>query len=169
MATLTLVNPRVVSGDTLEKVTALIKNGESWKAGQWLTINSSGQLTASVSDEDAATGGIQYIAPADISDPANATTTTEVLAIGPDAVFEGNVYHGTAASALATTAQIGMQYGINVASNVVSIDIAETTSPAVIVTEIGSIYAPIDNSAADVYGRIRFKLLTTVREAVLAA
>lgn len=164
MATLTSVNPRLVAGPVMETANVLIKNGSTWNAGQFLRIDTSGLLVAAASDDDAGTGGFQYFALTDQTDPGNSTTYAKVGVIHEDHVFEINELDGTIGAA-----NIGQHYGIDVTSNVVTIDVGDTTNDALVVVDVASNYNPLQNSAADVKGRARVKVLAVVLDAARAA
>lgn len=163
MATLTAANPRLVKGPVMETQKKLILNGQSWLAGEFLNLDANGLLNECASDDDAGTGGIKYYALTDQTDPGNSTTEAEVGVIVSDHEFEGNELDGTVADA-----NVGDQYGINVTSNVVTIDVGDTTNPAVVITNRGPQYNPVDFVDADVKAKIRFRILTTVLEATPA-
>jgi hypothetical protein len=65
------------------------------------------------------TGGLQFYALADQSDPGNATTLAEVGILTQDMEWEGHVLSGTVSDA-----NVGLEYGVNVASNVFTVDTA---------------------------------------------
>ena len=163
MATLTVRNPRVVSGH-LATTRMLILNGQSWKKGELLNVDASGLLNECASDDYAtSTGGIKFLALNDQANPGNSTTTVEVGVLTRDIVLEGNELDGTVSNA-----NVGQQYGIDVTSNVLTIDTAETTAAAIEVVDVASNYAPENNSTSDVSGRLKFKILTTSLEAAPA-
>jgi hypothetical protein len=161
MATLTAVNPKVVKSDVpMETVSRLILNGQSWKAGQFLYLDTNGYLNTCASDADAATGGIKYYALADQDDPAVNTTYAEVGVITADTVFEGNELDGAV-----TAANIGPYYGISVASNIVTVDVDDTGNDAVVITEIGPDWSPAQYVAADTLAKVRFKIIAATLNA----
>ena len=165
MATLVAVNPRVIQRVVPQnKVQVLIKNGSSWKAGQWLDVDTSGLLTACASDADAGTGGIKYQALTDQDDPGDSTTYAKVEEIDAGTVFRINELNGTV-----TTAAIGNQYGIDVTSNVLTLDVGDTTNYAVKVVDVGSNRSPVEFSDADVKGVAFVKVLPVCIDAVAQA
>jgi len=159
MATLTKANPEVVGGPIMATTTKLILNGQSWNAGQFLFADSSGLLKTCTSDADASTGGIKYLALSTQTDPGNSTTEEEVGVITHDHIFEGNELDGAV-----SVSNIGMNYGIDVTSNVVTVDVGDTSNPAVVITDVGSQFSPEQYEASDVCGKLRFQVLTTVIE-----
>jgi len=163
MATLTAVNPRLVAGPVMETARMLVDNGTSWKAGQFLFSNTTGELDACASDADAGTGGIKYYALTDQDDPGADGTYAEVGVIHPDHVFEINELDGAV-----DQANIGNIYGIDVTSNVVTLDEGDTTNVALKVIAVASDYNPVQNAAADVKGRCRVQVLVSVIEAPAA-
>lgn len=154
MATLTAANPRLVGGPVMQTVDMLILNGQSWKAGQFLNVDASGLLNTCVSDDDTGNAGVKYYALEDQSDPGNSTTYATVGIITADHIFEMNELDGTL-----TGANIGIQYGIDVTSNVVTVDVGDTSNPAVKVLDIASNYAPLQNSSTDVKARCKVQVL----------
>jgi len=164
MAALTAVNPVVVGKDTsMATVKMLILNGQSWNAGQFLYVDTSGLLNACASDADAATGGIKYYALTDQTDPGNSTTEAEVGIITSDTIFEGNELDGTV-----TQANIGPFYAIDVTSNVVTVDVGDTSNDAVVITDIGSEFSPAQYNTDDTKAKIRFRILNVALEAAPA-
>ena len=161
MATLTAVNPVVSKGAHMETVSKLILNGQSWTAGALLTITSAGLLRVVATGPTAAIGGIKYYALTGQSNPGNSTTYAKVGVITPSTVFEGNELDGTADLAF-----VGDSYNIDLTGGVYTVDCGSVDKPAVIVTEVASEYERIKNSAADVKGRLRFRILSTMLDAV---
>lgn len=163
MATLKAENPRLVAGPVMETVSKLILNGQSWKAGQLLYDNTSGLLRACATDADAATGGIKYVALDDQTDPGNSTTYAEVGIINRKHEFEANELDGQV-----TAGTIGYHAGVDVTDNILTIDVDDTTNPAVEVTDVGFIYNPGRYDATDTLAKLKFRILTTVLEAARA-
>lgn len=182
MATLTIARPRLVKTDignyeVLENAYR-VEDNQTWQAGDFLRLNTSGLLERCANDVDSATGGIQFYALEDQADPDNSTTFATVLKITEDMEFEGNVYHSTAASALAASSIIGQKYGlVHVTSagaadadGIPVVDLEDTSNPAFQVTAIASDYDESgENTAADVYGLCRFKVLAACIDADPAA
>jgi len=162
-ATLTPKNPELVSGPVMATIEKLILNGQSWNAGQFLNLDANGLLNSCASDDDAGTGGIKYLALSDQTDPGNSTTLEEVGIIESDHIFEGNELDGTVADA-----NIGDQYGIDVTSNVVTVDVGDTSNPAVVITDIGNRFSPAEYASDDIKARVRFRILTVCLEATPA-
>jgi len=160
MASLTSVNPRVYSlgstGVPMETETdRYIKNGESWNAGEFLTIDTAGRLRECVSDEDAATGGIKYIALETVADPgADDTTKANVAVIRSDVEFIGNELDGAV-----TDANIGTLYGIDVTSNVVTVDVGDEGNDAVMITKLMFEKSPIEYGSSDTQAKVVFKVI----------
>ena len=163
MAALVSVNPRVVKnpGEIID--TKIILNGQSWDAGQWLYEGTAGFLTACASSADTGTGGIKYVAMTTVTDPVNNTTTAPVQVIAADTIFEIHELDGAI-----TTANIGQQYEISVASNVVTVDVSATDNAGIEVVEIGPSYNELENASGDTLARMRVKVLTTAIDAVPA-
>lgn len=165
MTVLIAENPRVVSmpSGAMEKTELYVLNGQSWKAGELLNLDANGLLNECATDDDAGAGGIKYLALEDQTDPGNSTTKAPVGIITTDMVFEGNELNGQ----LAIT-DVGKQVAINVASNVVTVDVDDTTNPAVTIVDVGHEFDPSQYDATDTLAKVRFKVMTTVVEAANA-
>jgi len=176
MATLIKTMPRVVDpGSATIQNNLFIKNGEAWTAGAFLRVDTSGLLVELATFAAATHGNIRAMALDTVTDPGNSTTAANVLLIADDTIFEGNMHHDTPSSAVATEAAIGQQYGLHVGNNNattavsvhnVDMEVKNTTNTCLQVTDIGSDYNPAENSTADVYGRVRFKILPSVIDGV---
>lgn len=171
MANKTKAMPRIVVWGDAEVKRVRILNGQAWSPGEFLRANTGGLLKTCVTGDDAAAGGIGYFSLQTQADPGNSTTFENVVKIANNTIFEGNLHHDSAASAVATTAVIGQQYGLDVTSNVHTVDMDEKNSAnaAFEVTEIGNDYNEAEDLQTDQYGHVRFKVLTTVLEAAPAA
>jgi len=157
--TKTVANPRVSKGH-LETTDVYVKNGTSWNAGELLRENSSGLVEVCVTDADAGAGGIQYLALSTQADPGNDTTEAQVGILTTDTELEFNELDGTVG-----IANIGMQYGIDVSSNVATLDVGDTSNPAFVVTDIGWVREPMLNDSTDIKAIIYAKPLAAVIDA----
>ncbi len=155
MATLNKANPRVVEGHTAT-TKLLIKNGEAWDSGE-LLFTTSGALTAAATDAV----NCKYFALTTQADPGNTTTYAEVGIITNDILFELNELDATSSSA----AWIGNIYGIDVTSNVVCLDVGETSNAVFQVVDIASNYEPLKNSSTDTYPRVKVRMIQSVIDA----
>jgi len=151
MATLTAVNPRIVSGPTPTTVRKLIKNGASWKAGQFL-IDDTGLAAAKSNAVN-----IKYQAITDQTDPGNATTFAEVYVIDPDHVFRINELDGTVSAA-----NIGKLYSVDVTSNVCTVDVADNDTPCFVMVDVGSNRSPVEFADVDVKGVCYVRFIQSV-------
>jgi hypothetical protein len=163
MATLTSVNPRVVAGPVMETQKILVDNGTSWKAGQFLFVNTTGELDTCATDADSGTGGIKFYGLTDQANPGADGTYATVGVIHPDHVFEINELDGTLSAA-----NVRQVYGIDVTSNVVTVDVGDTTNPALEIIELAADYNPLQNSTADVKARCRVKVIPAALNAAAA-
>ena len=163
MATLVVSNPEIYKSNTPMEVDDdhFILNGQSWKAGQWLTADANSYLVACSSDADASSTpkGIKYQALEDVTDPGNNTTTANVGVITQDMVFQANELDGTVAAT-----DVGMHAAIDVTSNVVTIDIGDTGNDAVEV--VGRM---CDNDPRYATTDVKAKILVKVLPACLEA
>jgi len=154
--TLTATNPvlRTRQGQGMGTVKKLMLSGQSWKAGQFLYDGAEGQIKTCASSADSGTGGIQYYALADQTDPANNTTYVTVGVIEPDHEFEMNENSTTLGDSL-----VGKKVNIVVASNVVTVDKATTSDPAVKIVALGSTYNPAEYDTTDNQAKCRVRVL----------
>lgn len=164
MATLIVTNPELFQADSpMETIKKFILNGQSWNQGQWLFTDGSDLLKACASDADAGTGGIKYVALSTQADPGNSTTEAEVGIITSDMVWGMNELDG----AVAATDE-GAQFGIDVTSNVVTVDIGDTTNVAVLLVERMSDISPAKYDSADVKAKVLCKVIPAALEAAQA-
>jgi len=147
----------------METTKLKILSGQSWKAGQFLFHDTSGLLKTCASDADSGTGGVKYVALTDQADPGNSTTYAEVGVIHQDHVFEMNELNGTVSEA-----NLGVFYAIDVTSNIVTIDVDDTGNDALVVTELGYDYNPLQNTSSDTLARVRVKVIPAAIEAAPA-
>lgn len=181
MATKTIGPPRIVKPDATQREvldnTYRILNGQSWTAGDFLYLDTNGLLTVCADDADSGTGGIKFYANETVADPEDNTTFASVTKITEDMEFEGNVWHSTAASALAATSLIGQQKalehsnaaGTDTAAGYPVVDLVDSGNAAFEITGVASDYDPSGrNTTSDVYGLVRFKVLPTVISAAPA-
>ena len=165
MATLVAENPRIykLDGPAMETVKKYILNGQSWKAGQFLYTDTSDYLKTCATVADAGTGGIKYLALTDQDDPAVNTTLAEVGVITADMIFIGNELDGTVVAT-----QVGDECAIDVTSNVVTINSADTGNDAVEIVDLMCNLSPAEYDIADTLAKITFKIIPTALEAAQA-
>jgi len=164
MATLIVTNPELFYSDrSMATTKKFILNGQSWNKGQWLFTDGSDLLKACASDADSGTGGIKYVALSDQADPGNSTTEAEVGIITSDMEWKMNELDG----AVAATDE-GASFGIDVSSNVVTVDIGDTTNLAVQIVERMSDISPAKYNSADVKAKVVCKVLPAALEAAQA-
>jgi hypothetical protein len=130
----------------------LITNGQSWKAGQLLSV-SSGALIAAASNSVAC----KYYALKDQDDPGDTTTKAEVGIVTADQVFVMNELDGAVPST-----SIGQLHSIDVTSNVCTVDTADNTTPCFRVVGLAQVDDPINNKSDDVHGRMYVSVLQSV-------
>lgn len=163
--TLTATNPVVFKCETPMETTDqyYILNGQSWKAGQFLYVDTSGLLKACASDADAGTGGIKFLALTDQDDPGNSTTKAEVGIITADMVFEMNELNGTVSQA-----NLGQFYALDVTSNVCTVDVDDTSNDALELVALGYETNPALYDSTDIKAKVYCKVLTVAIEAAAA-
>ncbi len=160
MATLQLDVPRLVSGN-MENATLLIKNGQSWIAGQFLNTDGANGLVVCAAGDGSGGGGIKYYAYSAQSDPANATTTTTVGRVTADQVWEANI----ASDDVSADAMVGVRYAITVETGKVTINLDDTTNVGCIVEDLKTNRDPISSTVGDTSDIIRIKFLSIATEA----
>jgi hypothetical protein len=146
------VNPVVYQGPVMATRSILITNGQSWKAGQLLSV-SSGALIAAASNSVAC----KYYALQDQANPGNTTTFAEVGVITSEHVFLMNELDGAVPAT-----SIGQLHSLDVTSNVCTVDTADNTTPCFRVVGIFSQIQPITDKSDDVKGRLLVKILQSV-------
>jgi len=165
--TLTVANPAMVEPHDVVMATTnehAVLNGQSWKKGQFLFLDANARLKACASDADASTGGIKFLALNNQDDPgANDTDYPEVGIITDEMVFEINELDGTVA-----TANIGVAYGIDVTSNVVTIDVGDTSNPALQIVSLGFNRNPVLYKSDDIKAKVYAKVIPAVVNAANA-
>lgn len=116
--------------------------GQTYKKGQ-LVYLVAGAVTVMADDGQVCLGMV--------TQDATGTTGTdmEIIIATPVTVFEVNVYHSTAASAVTAATQIGENYALQVDSNKCYCDIEDVTNVLFRVIKL----SPKD-TVADVYGRV---------------
>lgn len=150
--TLTSVNPALYQGPVMATQSILITNGQSWKAGQLLSV-SSGALIAAASNSVAC----KYYALKDQADPGNTTTFAEVGVITAEQVFVMNELDG-----VVPATSVGKLHSLDVTSNVCTVDTADNTTPCFRVVGIAYVDQPLQNKSDDVHGRLYVKVLQSV-------
>ena len=153
MATLVPVNPSIKKSGTQPQKTYLVAaSGQTWNAGE-LATEASGLVTLVASDAV----DIKYYLLENQTVATGAGEEVPVIRISSDQVYRINELDGTM-----TTANIGNQYAITVASNLVSIDVGDTTNKALEVLDIASRYEPSRNVVADVKALCYVKFIPAV-------
>jgi len=164
MATLVAVNPEVVGkGTAMPTGTYAILSGQSWKAGQFLFLDTNGLLKACASDAASGTGGIKFLALADQTDPGNSTTDIEVGLITRDTIFEMNELDGSV-----TVSNRGQFYALDVTSNVCTVDVGDTGNDALEIVALGGDFSPAEYNNSDTKAKVHCKILTVALEAAPA-
>jgi hypothetical protein len=133
----------------METIAILAADAQTWKKDQWGYSNS-GVFTLCATDATV----VQYVALED-QDTATSTSTVNVGRITADHVFEMYELDGAVDSA-----NVGESYGIDVTSNIITLDEAEVTNKVVKCIDVASNYEPSRNTVTDVKGRCRVRVLT---------
>ena len=150
MATLTAANPRQYSGAVMEiDEDHYVKNGTSWKCGQFLYADTSGRLNVCAGDASK----IQYQAMTDVSDPgAEDTVKAPVRVIRDDVDFIGNMTSGT-------NPAVDALYSLDVASNVCTIDPSAGSNKDIKVVVLMSDRDPANYTTADTLAKVIFRVI----------
>ncbi len=154
MATIAKQNPKFAKGEAID----IVRRGSAavtWKAGQLLKT-ASGNVTPCVTGDTE----IKYIALSDQDVAPSAGTLVKVGVLKAGTELEINELDGTLAAA-----NVGENYGINVASNIVTLDVADTTNLAVKITQLAADYNSEKYDSTDVQARCRVRILSSVLDA----
>ncbi len=162
MATLVAVNPALFSYQTTPNVVKVYAaTSVAWNPGEFIRINSSGEAVA-ITDA-AVTGGVKYQA-ITRRVAADAAGFVDVLKIRPDYVFKGHVKSGTVSEA-----NLGIQYILDVTSNITTVDTGTTTNGFAEIVGLGYQKDPSAYSSADTVAVVYFRILTSTIDAAAAA
>jgi len=160
--TRTVENPRWIQSATrpvMEVIDVLIDGAATYKAGQFLARKNDGLVYVCASDEDS----VHYFALQDMDTATgDETIYTRVGVVHANDEFLMNVHHDTAASALATEAEAGINYAMDVASNVVSVDLEDSGTAAkncLRVVRPAWHNSTIQDKSTDIYGRVVVRVL----------
>ncbi len=154
MSTQTLAPLEIVSGGV--KTTATEAASQSFLKGE-LVYLVAGKVTVVASGGTVIWGIALQDATGTTDEPIDVQVDDGTL------VLRGNVYHGTAASAVTAVANLGIKYGIYVSGNKAHLDISNTANDAAVITSLDK------GEIGDVYGRCNFKLIPAVLQSGAAA
>jgi hypothetical protein len=132
-ATMDPRNPRIVPRNGVPQITSryLEANSQSFKAGELVYFNSGAVTVAAVGDVPVA-----GIALTDATNVSTGNITIPVQLLGPDDEIYIRVSDGSGSYETANTTCVpGVAYDFNVASNLWSIDSADTTNPKLVFIE----------------------------------
>ena len=163
MASLTAVNPRwrYNSGgkDALATRRVLIDGDATFRGGQFLSHDSDGLVYTEASDSV----DIQYLALEDVATAiGNDTTRKKVAVLDASDILEMNAFHATEASAVFAETDVGIRYGLEVVSNICSVDVSDTTNDCFIVVAPSWVESPFINTSGDTFARGLVKILDSV-------
>ena len=150
MATLVPKNPRLKTGEL--RHVQVPSAAVTWTAGQWL-FAASGLATACASDATA----VQYVA---LEDQAVAPSSGDMVEVG--LIEAGQTYELFELNGTLAAANVGENYGLDVTSNIVTLDVAETSAAAVKIVRLAADYEPERNDSADVSARCEVRVLASV-------
>jgi predicted RecA/RadA family phage recombinase len=120
---------------------------QSFKKGE-LVYLASGKVTICGADPSLILGMA-------MEDATGTTDTSIAVAIAnKDTVFEGNVYHGTPASAITAVTDIGTDYGVVNANNKWYVDVSDTSNVRILVRDLSK-----KDVVGDTYGRVLFQVM----------
>jgi len=141
-----------ISGNSPQVVKVPEAASQSFKAGEFVYLASG---KAAICADDATT--IYGMAVHDASGTTD--DDVEVYVANKDTVFEANVYHSTAESAVTAITQRCTKYGLQVDSEMSFVDIEDETNLAFQVIDL----SPRDK-VGDQYGRVLFQVLDSVSQ-----
>jgi len=148
--TLTVKNPKQVSGPPMKKQWVLAADSKTWKAGEIGLFTSGAALPV---ESDGTVAQLMFLRDQDTS-----TSSTEVWVglITADMVFEGFELDGVLAST-----NRGESYSCDVTSNHFTVDVGDTGHNIVKIIDLASTYEPERNKITDIKGRCTFRFLTS--------
>lgn len=161
MATKTATNPKWIMSDrgddaTMAVAYVLHHTATHYHAGEFLRVNSSGlivQCTTSASSEGAAANAITHYALRTQDAIGNSTTQKSVGVVHEDDIWEINENDTTVARA-----NIGQHYGMNVTSNLCTIDLSNAYGVFEVINPVWA-EQPYQNSSADTLALVTVKVL----------
>ncbi len=156
------VNPRIIQDPSFPTVVENLRilDGQSWKANQLLFTDAAGLLKACASEADDGTGGVKYLAMEDQADPGNSTTKAPVVRLTEGMRLEMYVLTGTVSSA-----NLKLRYGLDVASNLCTVKLADTSNLAFEVIDLGFERNPMEFTSGDDPGVVWVRVLPAALEA----
>ena len=154
MATIAKQNPKFAKGEAID-IIRVPSAAATWKAGQFLKV-AAGLATPCVSDDQI----IKYIALSDQDSAPTAGTLVKVGVLKAGTILEINELDGTL-----STANVNENYAIDVTSNIVTVDVGDTTNTAVKIVQLASDYNSEKYDSSDVQARCRIQILQSVLDA----
>ena len=150
MASSALKNPRHFSGPKPELVQMRAADSATWKAGQPMTV-ASGLVTPAATNAVA----VRWIAASD-QDTSTSSSDVWVMRIpGASTKFVGYVSNDSS-DTTAQRAHIAVDYGIDVVSNVATVNVGEETKVAVTVDDVMWLVEPRMHASSDDPGQVLF-------------
>ena len=163
MAALNPKNPVLLRNATrpvAEIVKRLADGAATWKAGQLLYQKNDGLIYTCASDATT----IQFLAVQDLDSAIGADTTYKrMMVINQDDILEMNELDGAV-----TEANVGTFFGLDVSSNLCTVDVAEVTSEAFVMMAPTWREEEFVNKSADTLARLLVKVKPAVLEAEAA-
>jgi len=138
----------------------LVQTAVVCRSGQIMYAKSDGLIYPCAANSVA----MHYLAVEDILTAiGNSTTYKPVVRTHQDDVYLMNCYHGTAASAVITEANVGLRYALHVADTYICVvDISDTDNDAFQVVAPYWRESAYDDDSTDIYGRVLVKILESV-------
>lgn len=166
MATITATNPRWRYNQNSDlkpaKQRRLVDGSATYKAGQWCYGANDGLMYAAASDAV----DVSHFAAENLDTAiGNDTTYKWFYRIRPGDVFEMSVYHTTASSAVIAEADVGERFAIRVATNIVTVDLEDTTNDCVQIVAPSWRDDDTNNTSADTNARCLAVVLDAVVDA----
>ena len=137
----------------------LVDGDATWYSGQLLYGSSDGLVYTCAGSAVV----IHYLALQDLASAIGNDTTYKPMArLHADDVLLMNVWHATAASALAPESITGLRYELEVDSNVCYVDLEEYTTDAFQVIMPYWRVSEFDDASTDLYGRVLVNVIASV-------
>lgn len=162
MATITRVQPKLVQWNPghprqyfggPEAPEIVEASGQSYGVGDFLYLDGSGNVAIATVDGNANLNG--QLAGQATAAYVGSGNNVHMRRLTRDCIFEMNVYHGTAASAITALTQVGQIYAVKKVSGIWVVDIESTAESATVkIGRVKVIGISKSDTLGDTYGRV---------------
>ena len=166
MATKVAKNPVFVQSQVRAQMDTglwLVDGAATFKAGQFCRIGADGLVYTGTTGAASGVGAdaVHLLAMETVASAIGADTTRKQFAlIDEDDVFEMNELDGAITEAIK-----GQKYGMDVTSNICTVDISDTTNVIFLAESVGWRREPILNDSSDTLARLQVKVLASALDA----